>query len=246
MNFINPYIEHYFHLRNSMYETIMPFSTEVYWLFLKNLNNRLKLFQHRVNINFVDMDVATSAYRSASIYSFNARFDHQSVKALNDSDKNAWLLDTVFEAFNALADEFNWDKEAITNAYRKSISEGLHFSYQTEVKQNRQKNKRGWLEMSLDRRILTIKVKIANKDSDQEITFDLLRTNEDNVSWWREIGKFGWLDNVRFGLKLHGGEMWITCNVDTLERETIFKAKNYTRKELERSLLELQKLPKQR
>ena len=54
MNFVNPYIEIYFRPDTLRVDNNIPFYKEVSWTFLKNIENRLKLFQHRVNIVIVD------------------------------------------------------------------------------------------------------------------------------------------------------------------------------------------------
>jgi hypothetical protein len=56
INFINPLLEIYCRPEELRSKLSISFYREILWIFLKHLDNRLKMFQHRINIVFVDSD----------------------------------------------------------------------------------------------------------------------------------------------------------------------------------------------
>lgn len=240
MNFLNPFIEVYFYPEKLKAENIIPFYKEVSWIYLKNIDNRLKLFQHRLNIEIIDAVPLRKTMKFGSIYRYTLMLD-QPFNALSDVDKRRRLLDIVYEAFKVLGDENNWDLNVIEDAYQKSITQLDRFEYYTESKLNRSKQISGQIELTLNGNWLSIHAIMYYLDANQKQKIKLFESSEDNLSWGKVFKEFGWYDNVRFGLKFLKGDLWIVINTESGNAEEIIKPKKFDLKKIEKYLEELKK-----
>jgi len=237
MNF-NPYLTIYYpDLKNEE----LSFDREIGWIFLKNLDNRLGLRQHRVNITIEDSNSVNYNRRFfKSIFEHFIGIDWKEFQSKDMQDKKIQLLKIIYNGFLSLAEEFDWDKEIIIDTYSKSLNDNYLFNYKTEPKMNRQKKIESYIKLDIHGSIAKISAIAMNKITNETTIKELLITDEDNLSWWREIREYGWLDNSHFGLKLKKGEIWLTLNVETKEIKNIFKPKNKTLEQLETFMTELQ------
>jgi len=240
MNFINPYTEIYFRPQSLKTENHLPFYKEVIWIFLKNLDNKLKLFQHRLNIVFTDTEESRKTMKFGSIYEYRQRIE-KPFNEIQESEKRRKLLEIVYQAFVQIGTENNWDLDVIENAYLKSINEIGVFEYFTDNKISKNKQLSGQIKMDLKGNSLTFFALINEINSDTTRHFKLLETSEDNLSWHRMFKEFGWLDNQKFGLKLLSGELWIVLNFENGEVEEIKRPKKLELKKIEDVLNDLKK-----
>ena len=239
MNFLNPYIEIYLRYPNVNQHELVPFYREVLWLFSKNLNNRLRMFQHRVNIEIEDGYKVPGNFRFESIYVYRTSIDIETFKQLDELSQRKEILDLVYKGFISLANEFDWDKESITDAYNQSIGDNCEFVYRTDFKISRNKKYKGRIRINLDERLTTFTAELVNIQTDELRATQLLQTEQGNFAWWRSVREFGWIDSDHFGLKLMKGEIWITANTDTTEVSETIKPKKSSNKLLEGLLKQL-------
>ena len=239
MNFINPYIEIYYRPESLKERFDISFYKEILWLFLKNLDNRLKMYKHRVNIVFVDSESLTGSFRFGSIYENRVFINITDFEKQNEYNKRKTLLEIVYNTFIELANVNGWDKDIIKDAYKKSMKDNYQFSYQTDFKTNRNKEARGNIKLSLTENAVTLTAKVEKTNSDEKIESDLLIIGEHIISWHRLIREFGWYDNSRFGLKFLSGQLWILVNLENMQTETIINPKKRLRSDIELFLNEL-------
>jgi len=240
MNFVNPYIEIYFRPETLRTRNNIPFYKEVSWTFLKNVGNRLKLFQHRLNIVITDTEPLKKTMKFGSIYEYSLKLD-KSFNEIADSEKRRKLLDLIYDAFKLVGVENNWDISVIEDAYIKSLNQIDKFEYLTEIKLNRNKQLSGQIKLTLEGNVLTFHVEVCHINKNTKEIFKLFELSEDNFSWNRMIKEFGWLDNVRFGLKLLSGDLWIMINVENGQVEEFKRPKKFDLKKIEDYLTELKK-----
>jgi hypothetical protein len=109
MNFIHPYLEIYFEPSELREEVEIPFYKEVAWIFLKNLDRRLKLLQHRLNINFTNDTPTREPWRFGSIFMYYIKLDKQFFNEAGELEKREKLLDIIYLAFSILGKAYEWD-----------------------------------------------------------------------------------------------------------------------------------------
>lgn len=240
MNFVNPYIAIYFRPDTLRVNNNISFYKELSWTFLKNIENRLKLFQHRVNIVIVDSEPLKKTMKFGSIYEYNIKLE-KPFNAIPEIEKRKKLLDIIYEAFKLLGAENNWDLNVIEDAYLKSFNQIDKFEYLTENKLNRNKEFYGQLRLTLQGNVLTFHVEVNHLTKNITELFRLFEASEDNLSWNRMFKEFGWLDNVRFGLKFLAGDLWIVINVENGQVEEFKRPKKFDLKKIEDYLTELKK-----
>lgn len=241
MNFIHPYLEIYFKPTELREEVEIPFYKEVVWIFLKNLDSRLKLLQHRLNINFTNDTPTREFWQFGSIFMYDIKLDKQFFKDAGELEKREKLLDIIYLAFSILGKEYEWNQTAIEDAYIKSKPEINKFEYYTEFKINRNKKYSGQLRLQLFGNELQIVAIIKNNHDGKCLNFNLLNTDEGNLSWYRRIKKFGWLDNNKFGLKFIDGDLWIVLDVENNVVKDIVKPKKSTLGKINELMVELKK-----
>lgn len=242
MNFLNPYISIYFKPDKLYLENSLSFEREVYWTFLKNLDSRLGLRRHRLNLVFTNNVDTEQVSKIDSIYTYNKLLT-ESLKTGTEQEQRLKLLDIIYEAFIAVSKKFSWDLAVIQDAYLKSISEINHFEYVSKWKANRIKTFNGRIKLDLQKRLLTISVIIVDKVNSTTKQFTLLKTDEDNFSWNKHIKEFGWYDNNKFGLKFLSGEYWIFVDLEKDELVEFKNLKTTTEKQFTNFLRELKSLP---
>lgn len=240
MNFVNPYIEIYFNSQTLKDENNIPFYKEVCWTFLKNIDNRLKLFKNRLNIEISDNKPLKNTMKFGSIYRYTLKLDKSFNETVN-SDKRRKLLDIIFEAFNTIGTENNWELEVIEDAYKKSLEQLDKFEFITENKLNRSKNKSGQIELTLDGNWMSIHANIYQLGTNRNEKTKLLDTSEYNLSWNRMFKEFGWHDNSKFGLKFLKGDLWIVINTENGQVEELIKPNKFDSKEINTFLEELKR-----
>ncbi|RKD89854.1 hypothetical protein [Mangrovibacterium diazotrophicum] len=233
MNFVNPYLEIYYSPEHLWENYTLPFYKEIFWLFLKNLDNRLKGSRRRLNIVFLDSESATGILRFGSISENRVYLNSEDFERLDENSKRAVLLEIVFDSFMKLASENDWDKDIIQDAYQKSISGNLQFSYQTDFMSHRSHQARGCIELSLFGSAATLTAKVETTTPEEVLSIDLLTINEQIISRDKKIKEFGWYDESRFGLKFLNGELWILANIENRQSETIINPKKRTRANIE-------------
>lgn len=240
LRFINPYVSFYFESESLKFRNPIPFEKEVAWTFLKNLDSRLKLFKHRLNIVFVDSVPYSETRQFGSIYEFR-KFLEQPFEEQEESANRIRLLEIIYEAFMNLGKENSWDLDAVDDSYAKSKGQIERFEHSTESKKSQDRKYSGRLLFSLKGNLLTFKAEVTKLVSNERIEYVLLETDEDNLSWSRMFNHFGWMDNSRFGFKFLGGDLWVVFNIETLEIEEVKKPKKFNPVELENYLLQLKK-----
>lgn len=243
MNFLNPYIEIYIRPKELTDKIRIPFYREVLWLFSKNLENGLKMFQHRVNIILTDSEEKKKNKKFASIYEHSVKIDYEKFEVLNDNSKKEFLLEIIYNGFMELATEFSWDKEVINRSYQKSKKENYQFIYHTDFKSNRNRKDKGRIAITLKDNLVTFYSEIYNSKRNELLSAELLTTEETNFSWWRKIKEYGWFDKLNFGLKLMDGEVWIVSNKDKAEVKEVYNPKNKDIQEIENFLKKLKETP---
>ena len=239
MNFLNPYLEIYLRYPNEDQDELIPFYREVLWLFSKNLNNRLRMFQNRVNIEIEDIRESPRNFKFEGIYAYQTSIDIDKFKELDEQSKRKELLDLVNESLTSLANEFGWHIEAIKDAYEKSIEENYQFVYHSDFKLNRSRKLKGRIRINLDKRLTTFTSEIIDLETSSLSEIELLQTEQGNFAWWRSIRDYGWMDNQNFGLKLMKGELWLTVNTSTLDLTETFKPKKRDNQQLKNFLEQL-------
>ena len=240
MNFLNPLLEIYLRYPNVNQDDIMPFYREVLWLISKHLNNRLKMFKHRVNIEIEEVHSNPRNFQFGSIYAYQTCIDIEEFVNLDELSKRKTLLELIHTGLLSLATEHNWNKEIIDDAYNKSIKDNYQFVYHTDFKLSRNKKQKGRIRINLNERLATFTSEIVNIDSNETSTQLLLETEQGNFAWWRSVKDFGWMDSNNFGLKLMKGEIWLTSNPDLDKTSVDFKPKKSKKVELESFLTQLQ------
>lgn len=238
MNFVNPYIEIYFNPKTLKAENNIPFYKEVSWIYLKNLDNKLRLFQHRLNIEIIDRVPLRKTMKFGSVYCYTLMLD-QPFNTLSDTDKRRKFLDIIYEAFNVVGDENNWDLDVIEEAYKKSLNQLDRFEYFTKSKLNRNKQSSGQIELTLNGNWLSIHANIDLLTTNQKKRIRLIDTGEHNLSWSRMFKEFGWYDNFKFGLKFLKGDLWIVINTENGQVEELIKPNRFDLKKIETYLDEL-------
>ncbi len=240
MNIINPYTEIYFRPESLKTENHLPFYKEVIWTFLKNLDNKLKLFQHRLNIVFIDTEDTKRTMKFGSIFEYRLRLERPFNK-IEESEKRRQLLKIIYQAFIQVGTENKWDLNVIENAYLRSINEIGAFEYLTDDRINKTKQLSGQIKMELRENLLTFYIVFKEIKNDTVKLCKLLETGEDNLSWRRMFKEFGWLDNQRFGLKFLTGDLWLIVNFETGQVEEFKRPKKFDLKKIEDYLFELKK-----
>ena len=243
INFLNPYPSIYFNPKELSSTLAIPFNREIFWLFLKHLDNRLKMFNHRVNIVLTDKDDIPTNQKFASTYEHTLKIDAVMFQEKDDLEKKKMLLDIIYNAFSSLAKDYNWNNEIITDAYNKALKDNYTFLYSTEYKISRNKKNKANINISLNNRIAIINTLITDVASNACKEIELLKTDEDNISWYRRVKEFGWLNKTRFGLKFMDGELWMVINIENNEREIIITPKKRSKEKIETVLKELLELP---
>jgi len=240
VNFVNPYIEVYFNPEKLKAENKIPFYKEVCWIYLKNIDNRLKLFRHRINIELIDFVPVSKTMQFGSVYKYTLMPD-QPFNALGSADKRRKFLDVVYEAFKELGKENNWDLIVLEDAYQKSIPQLDKFEYYTESKLNRSKQISGQLELTLDGNWLSFHAIFCYLETNQKQKIKLFDSSEDNLSWGRMFKEYGWYDHVRFGLQFLKGDLWIVINTESGNVEEIIRPNWFDLQKIEAYLEELKK-----
>jgi hypothetical protein len=240
MNFLNPLPEIYLRYPNVDQYEIMPFYREVLWLFSKHLNNRLKMFKHRVNIEIEEVYSNPRNLQFGSIYAYQTCIDIEEFKSLDELAKRKIILNLVHSGFTSLATEHNWNKEFINDAYKKSIADNFKFVYHTDFKLSRNKKQKGRIRINLKDRLTTFTAEISDVKEERMMTTELLQTEQGNFAWWRSIKDFGWMDSDNFGIKLMKGEIWLTSNSELNVNSINFKPKKSKIEQLESYLKNLQ------
>lgn len=243
MNFINPYTTIYFDSVELRMLTNIPFYKEIIWLFLKHLDNRLKLFRHRVNIHFTNTDQTIKTRQFGSIYDYYTKVDKEAFKTLDDLSRRKLLLNIIYQAFKELAECYDWDRSVIDLAYVSSLNEDLHFNFETASKKNRKKFYTASIQFTLVGNTLVFYSLITNTETKEIKKVKLLETNEDYFSWEKRFKEYGWYDNERFGLKLLSGELWIVAHCITGEIQEIIRPNKKTSKEIHNLLARLKEPP---
>lgn len=241
MNFINPYLEIYFRPDSFREQNNISFYKEVCWTFLKNIDNRLKLFQHRINIVISDIEPTKKTMRFGSIYECSWKLS-QPFNDFPEIKKREKLLCLIYESFKLLGDEYNWDLNVIDDAYLKSTNQIENFEFRTENKLNRNKQLLGQIKFLLEKNTVTFFVEINEVSQKSNDVVKLFETSEDNLSWNRMFKEFGWFDNARFGLKFLNGELWIVLNIENGKVEELKRPKKFEIKKID-SYLEILKRP---
>ena len=242
MHFINPYISFYTEAKGFQFYSAFPFCKEVAWTFLKHLGNKLGLFRHRVNITFVDSAIQTGTRRFGSIYDYRIKVDEPLLLTRTEEERRDLLLNIIYEAFCALANEYAWDLKAIDQAYQKAKNENRGFNFLSAYKSSRDRNHTGALAFELVESNLKIYCTVQDKTSNSLLRFKLIETDEDNFSWSRRIKEYGWYDNNRFGLKFLNGDYWIVYDVLNQKTGEIICPKKHSMKEVESFKRELEPL----
>lgn len=240
MNFANPFIEVYFRPQTLKSENDIPFYKEVCWIFLKNIDNRLKLYQHRINIEISETAPRNNTMKFGSIYGYILKLD-KSFNETIDSERRRKFLDLIHDALNILGTENNWDLAVVEDAYKKSLGQLDKFEYLTKKKMNRSKHKSGQIELTLKGNWLSFHVHIFNLETSQKEKIKLFDTSEDNLSWNRMFKEFGWYDNSRFGLKFLKGDLWIVINIENGQVEELINPNKFDLKKISKYLEELKK-----
>ena len=237
MNFLNPLPEIYF--AEPLPKGVNPrpaFYKEVFWIFLKNLDNRLKLFKHRLNIEFTTAEVKKSVMKYASIYQYNVHISN--LEKLSEISRIG-LLDIVYSAFKNIGTEYQWDIDVIEDAYQKSLNEiNAPVEYTTNQKINKIRKSKAHLLLTLKAYTLTFNACIKSGNGTTE-TFKLLETNEGNFSWVKMFKEFGWYDNDRFGLKFLKGDLWLVINLETEKIEELINPKYHTQSQIDSFIKQL-------
>lgn len=238
MNFINPYITIYFEPKTLIELYKLPFEKEVIWIFLKNLNNRLKLSRYcRVNIYITNVEVLKPINKCGTVYEYTFHlikpFETTSAGRLE-------FLEVLYEAFKNIGIQYNWDLEILKDTYIKSKLEVNKFEYFSENKFNRKKNLMGNIFFTLNGNMLEVHAGIKNNSENSINNISLFVTDEDNQSWFGLIREFGWYDNLRFGLKFLNGDLWIVVNSETLEIEKLIQPKKNGLNKIEEFLEQLE------
>jgi len=197
------------------------------------------MFKHRVNLNIEDLCDCPSNFRFGSIYEYNTNLDIEHFKQLDEQSKREKILQLLYSAFISLANEFDWDKELINDAYTKSIQDKFQFVYYTDFKVNRNKKYQGRIRINLVETIVKFTAEVLDLETKDLREKELLQTEEWNFSWWRSIREFAWIDSENFGLKMMKGEAWITTNIITNEVREIFNPKKRDLNQLENFIAQL-------
>jgi len=228
MNFLNPYIEIYLRKPGANQHELISFYREVLWLFSKNLNNRLRMYQHRVNILIEDGYEIPRNFRFGSIYEYRTTIDIETFRHLDNISQRKEILEIVYKGFVSLAKEYNWDLDAINEAYKHSIEENFEFIYYTDFKLSSNKKYKGRIRINLEERLATFTSELISLENEELLSTVLLKTDEGNFSWWKYLREFGWMDQDNFGLKIMKGEIWITANTTTNKVIETFQPKKST------------------
>ena len=200
------------------------------------------MFQHRVNIEIEEGFEEPRNFRFDSIYAYKTSLNIENFKQLDELSQRKEILELVHKGFISLADEYDWDTNAITDAYNQSIEDNYEFVYRTDFKLSRNKKFKGCIRINLEVRLTTFTAELVNIQTEELLTTQLLQTEQGNFAWWRSVREFGWLDSDNFGLKLMKGEIWITANTKTAELNETFKPKKSSNKMLEGFLKQLKEL----
>ncbi len=243
MNFLNPLITIYFRHEKLQEKLAIPFHKEILWLFSKNLNNGLKLFQSRVNIIFVDSKTDVGIKKIASIYEYHLFENIEIFKELDEDGQKRRLLELIFQAFMELASKFNWNKSVIKTAFEKSLEEHCRFVYYTDYKLNQNKKDKARIAITLDKNIVTFYSEIYDAELQDLSSTELLSTGQENFSWKGKIRDYGWLNKSKFGLKLMKGELWIVTDKNNSTIEEIINPKKYKIGDIADFLAELREKP---
>ncbi len=240
MNFLNPLLEIYVRYPDVKQDEVMPFYREVLWLFSKHLNNRLKMFQHRVNIEIEDVFSRPKNFQFGSIYAYQTKIDINAFIELDELSKRKTILQLIYEGLTSLAKEHNWDQQCIEDAYKKSIADNYDFVYHTDYKSSRNKRHKGRIRINLENRTVKFSAEILDVKNNKSISIELLQTEQGNFAWWRSIKEFGWMDSNNFGLKFNNGQIWLTADTEKGEIQTNLKPKKDNEKQLLSFLRNLQ------
>ena len=243
MNFLNPLITIYFRPQELQEKLSISFYREILWLFSKNLQNGLKLFQSRVNIIIVDSESDIGVKKVGSVYEYHHFESVEEFQELDEDGRKKRVLEIVFQAFMELASKFDWNKDVIKTAFDKSLQEGCRFIYRTDYKLNRNKKDKARIAITLNKNLVTFYSEIHNEELQELTSLELLSTMQENFSWKGKIRDYGWLNKTRFGLKLMKGELWIVSDKDNSKLEEIMNPKKYKMADIVDFLVELKEKP---
>ncbi|MCE7992990.1 MAG: hypothetical protein HEP71_13460 [Roseivirga sp.] len=241
MNFLNPLLEIYLSYPQVDKYEVMPFYREVLWLFSKHLDNRLKMFKHRVNIEIEEAFSEPGNLHFGSIYTYQTRIDIEEFVNFSEQSKRKVILELVYAGLTSLANEHNWDQRCIDDAYEKSVEDNYRFVYRSDFKLSRNKKQKGRIRINLTEHLATFTSEIGRINDENLMAQVLLETDQVNFSWGKDIREFGWMDSNNFGLKLAKGQIWLTSNPELEEVSIRYVPKHSKLEHLESYLNNLKK-----
>ncbi|MEM7368949.1 MAG: hypothetical protein AAF587_10160 [Bacteroidota bacterium] len=239
MNFIHPYVEIYTEPKELKKELGIGFYREVIWLFLKHLDNGLKLYQHRVNVRIHAEESAAETAQFASIFEYRLGVDVDAFKKKTEAQKRRALLELLRDAFVTLGEKYAWDLERIHHAYELSVKEEFQFAYQSPAKRSRNRKYLGCILIELNEGIATFSAEFRSLNGAWVKKTELLQTDEGNGSWHRYFRKFGWINNAQFGLTLLHGQLRIITSIHHNEVEYLIEPGDMNRADIQEFLDEL-------
>ncbi|MES2629922.1 MAG: hypothetical protein V4616_13230 [Bacteroidota bacterium] len=239
MNFFNPYLSYYFDDPELRGKYPLPYATEVIWIFLKQLNNGLKLNECRINIHFTEKPEHGKTLKLNTIYEFYFQLTPGRFTGDELADRLVFL-EMIEESLVALATVNHWNSTAIKTAVKRSRKEIGRFDFVSGLRTSPDKSRTGRLRLKLSGEQLQIRTIIA--DSGRTVETNLLLTHEKQFSWYRNVKDFGWFDELHFGLKFLRGDLWIAVNVLTGQVQEIRKPRPRKSALMDRLISDLRQL----
>ncbi len=239
MNFFNPYLTYYFDNPELKEKYPLPFATEVIWIFLKNLNNGLKLEECRINFHFTEKDEHGKTLKLNKVYEYYYQIN-PGLFIGDELSNRKKFLQIIEDAISALGKVNNWDTSLVNKAIKRSQKEILHFNFISGIRTSPNKLHTGQLRLSVQEEKLQVQALIKSSSSSKE--FNLLLTHEKQFSWYRNIKDFGWYDDDHFGLKFMNADLWIVVNIHNGVVNEVMKHRPVKRKKMERLLVELKRV----
>ncbi len=220
----------------------MPFSTEVAWIFLKNLDNKLPKEVQRVNILFTTEREHQKTLKLGKVYEYYHSLNTSIPESTDTSASRQHFLEILSTAFSMLGNEFGWDLEAIHLAISRTEKQLQGFEYVSGYRTNSNKEFTARLKLTLSQQKLLVKAVVTGVEDNLSKEYNLLICNEKHFSWHQSIKEFGWYDEQHFGLKFFQGDLWIVVNIHSGHVQEIMKDRPRKRKKMELFLRDLKSL----
>ena len=176
-------------------ETSIECIGEMTLLFSSNLKG-ISNTRQRLNIHVLKPDEIERTWTEGSIKSIWIKFDEISFSKLSESGKKEAIINLITASFLKIANEANWNKQAILDAKEACRNQQLKFNFITKPKNK--KGNQASIKLNLKNGKVIINF-ILNIKGQPKMEIKALETFSAQIFTWKYFNKFHWLNENEFG-----------------------------------------------